>query len=505
MRVATLGRTRYGLARRGCARHGARRWRARRAGARRWAGALAPLALLLAALAWPGRARAATHEVCVRWRVDAIDRTAGTLPMTTDLLWAARGTRIRITHTTGTVIVPNARTSTGTGCYSFFVAMPPPPLPNIVYRNVRVYYDAIVGNPERIPVRGFDSFNAHDNNVDQSILVTSVPFELQSNGTYKGTAIAGQGQHDMAISMAAVTHTLHWVDAAMSSNKPSAPPQLRVIHSPCPGSGTPGFSCLDPTNGHLRLSIGNGSTKRKFVLGHETGHWLDYHWGGQTGKNASSAGSAEIIYGYKSDPTEHETLAQPCRFTWASNGGQGVYAHAMRSQEFQRGAVREGFAHFMALVAFNVASATTDPQFQYYKAQEPGPHNGNYPANERYFVAGLTGSSGTPIPHGYLSAASGCNCTALGNCARTSTELQWMRAYWWYLHRNEPGGTKPTLTQWFGQVQASLKVVTIPAASQACGPTVDRCFMAMKNAVGSEFEARWEAVGTQMNLKTDQP
>lgn len=313
----------------------------------------AVVAVLVAAA--PGLAFAADHTVCLRWRVDAIDRTAGTLDETTFVRWPGRGVRLRVSHTDGTFIA-FGRTNTTDGCFTYQdVGVPG----QTTYRSVRVYYDTRVGTPSngetvgRVQVRGFFTQAEESNNTDVSTLFQYVGFIYFPGNTYRGDIVVGSGVAPMSISMASVSHTLHRVDTAITDNnvKPDAPPVLKVILRKC--QYTSNWSCLEPGTGRLFLisdqeNPANGSTKRKFVSGHETGHWLDYHWGGQEATFASS-GTTASSYTYASN--QQASLAQPCRFTWASNGGQGNSAHAMRSQEYQQGAVREAFAHFMALYA----------------------------------------------------------------------------------------------------------------------------------------------------------
>ena len=452
----------------------------------------------------PRLALAAEHKLCVRWRVDAIDRSAGTLRETAALAWPARGVRLRVTDAGGAIIA-DGRANTTDGCFTYQdVGVPG----QTTFRNVRVYYDTRVGTPSdgetvgRVQVRGFFDSTQVTNNTDVSILFQSVGFSSFPDNTYQSTLTVGSGADPMSISMASVSHTLHRVDTAMTSNKPAAPPVLKVILKKCQFVNN--WSCIDVLNGRLYLISDaedpeNGSTRRKFVSGHEAGHWLDYYWGGE--QFASFASSAGANYSY-SGGAPQVNLAPPCRFTWASigMGGQGSSAHAMRSQEYQRGAVLEAFAHFMALYAYNEASATKDPVFQYYKKEIASDIDASYPAEDRYFGAYETTSSLIAVPSAYLQSPMGCNCTALGNCHGTSTQMQWMRALWWYLLRDEPGGLKPTLDELFGQLQSTVK----SGVGIACGPTVDRCYGAVSAAVPG-FLARWQWVGSQMGLASDTP
>ncbi|MBK8260434.1 MAG: hypothetical protein IPK80_03745 [Nannocystis sp.] len=406
------------------------------------------------------------------------------------------------------MIITTGRTNASDACFTFQVfGLPGDPTPPTVYRNVRVYYDTRGGTPSqgetdgRVQVRGFFTQPEDNNNTDVSILIQNVGFQFHFDGTYRATVDVGSGVAPMSISMASVSHTLNRVDTALIANKPAAPPLLKVILQNCQYSPTSNWSCMDVNAGKLWLTpdAQNGSTGRKFVSGHEAGHWLDYHWG-TTGTFASTGGGTS---NYQFSAGSQQALAQTCRFTWSGNGGQGIYAHAMRSQEYQHAAVREAFAHFMALFSFNVASSssTSNPQFLYYKTQSPGLVDGDYPANDIYYGTSSLTSSGIATPHSFLDSLQGCNCTVLGNCDGTSTQMQWMRAYWWYLFRDEPGGPKPSLTEFFGQIQASSKT----NSGVSCHTSVDRCYGAVVGAIPPAYSARWQNVGTIMGLASDEP
>ena len=464
------------------------------------------VAAVLVAVA-PRLALAAQHALCLRWRVDAIDRTAGNLTETTALQWPARGTRVQVTDSTSGAILINGRTTTTDACLTFQVfGLPGDPTPPTKFRNVRVYYDTRVGTPSagqttgRVQARGFFTQTEDLNDTDVSVLIQNVGFALQNDGTYKATVDVGSGVAPMSISMASVSHTLHRVDTALTASaKPPAPPLLKVILQDCNYQNN--WSCTNPSIGKIWLTpdATNGSTSRKFVSGHEVGHWLDYHWGGVSGTSASTGGSPD--YSFSATATEQAALRETCRFTWDSNNGQGNQAHAMRSQEYQHAAVREAFAHFMALFSFNEASATSNAQFRYYKTEAASAKDGSYPATDIYFAATTYTSSFLPIPFSFLDSTSGCDCTTLGNCDGTSTEMQWMRAYWWYLIRDEPGGTKPTLTDLFVQMQAVPKSAT----GVSCNSSTDKCYGAVTSVIPATFLARWQSVGATMGLATDNP
>ena len=468
----------------------------------------AVVAVLVAAA--PRLALAVQHKLCLRWRVDAIDRTSGNLTETTALQWPARGARVRISHTSGAIIT-TTRTNTTDGCVTFnVIGQPGDPTPVTVFRNVRVFYDTRVGTPAsgqtvgRVQVRGFFDGVQEGGDTDVSTMILNVGFQLNfHDGTYAATVDVGSGVAPMSISMASVSHTLHRVDTAMIANKPAAPPLLKVILQPCQYSASSNWSCLGTGLGKLWLTPDedNGSTARKFVSGHEAGHWLDFHWGGTTGSFASTGGSPS--YTFAASPAQQLLLKETCRFTWESIGGQKDSAHAMRSQEHQTAAVSEAFAHFMALFAYNNATATSNAMFKYYKTQTASNVDGNYPENDVYLAATAFTSSFIPTPFPFLTSTSGCDCTTLGNCSGKSTEMQWMRAYWWYLLRDEPapGSTPPTLTEFFGQMQAAPKSVT----GMSCNSSINKCFGAVSSVLSGDFLTRWQNVGVTMGLATDNP
>ena len=421
------------------------------------------------------------------------------------LRWPARGVRLRVQDATGATIA-EGRADTS-GCFKFDdVGVPG----QTTFRNVRVYYDTRVGTRKpgefvgRIQVRGFFDKPEVDANTDVSIQFQNVGFAPGPNNTYGTSVTIGSGVAPMSISMASVSHTLHRVDTAMTDNKPANPPILKVILQNCQYSAATKWSCMDTLGNRLFLTpdANNGSTRRKFVSGHETGHWLDYNWGiGNTW--ASSGGIPSYIFA----SNQQDDLEEACRFTWVDNGngGQGSSAHAMRSQEYQHAAVSEAFAHFMALFSFNEASAAADPEFQYYKKQAasvlPPFVDGSYPAEDVYFGATTITSANIAVPYAYLESPQGCDCAANGNCEGTSTQMQWMRAYWWYLLRDEPGGMKPSLSQFFAHMEASSK----SGGGVSCSSSVDRCYGAVTAGLPPSFVTRWQSIGVTMGLATDEP
>ncbi|PCC69334.1 hypothetical protein [Nannocystis exedens] len=92
----------------------------------------AVVAVLMAAA--PRLALAVEHKLCLRWRVQAIDLSAGTHVPTTATQWPARGVRVQVTPTGGGAIIAAGRTDLTNACFTFQVfGLPgdptPPPSP----------------------------------------------------------------------------------------------------------------------------------------------------------------------------------------------------------------------------------------------------------------------------------------------------------------------------------------------------------------------------------------
>ena len=60
---------------------------------------------------------------------------------------------------------------------------------------------------------------------------------------------------------------------------------------------------------------------------------------------------------------------------------------------------------------------------------------------------------------------------------------------------------KPTLTEFFTQIQASPKFGT----GASCNSSTDKCYGAVTSVIPATFLARWQSVGATMGLATDNP
>jgi len=167
----------------------------------------------------------------------------------------------------------------------------------------------------------------------------------------------------------------------------------------CDGSAyAPGITSLfiDPTKDH---------SDRKFLVGHEVGHWTEKGW---TSGNSGGGG------GYSYEDSEFF-----CKF-------QGLGSHGLRSRELDFPAYVEGIAHFLSSIAWNDPGQGSGV-FKYYKS------TGQY--NYDTFLLDTPGS------YAFDWETSMCP----PNLDDYSVEGDWLRHFWNYL--NDPTGTdfQPTL------------------------------------------------------------
>ncbi len=192
------------------------------------------------------------------------------------------------------------------------------------------------------------------------------------------------------------------------------------------------------------INIGPDSYHEKFVIAHEIGHWLQCEWGGDLG-------DPPLDYKYGQNPSPPPDI--PCRFgvngaldlelkPIKTNAGQ----HGIRSAEWSTMAMVEGFAHFIATVAFNeVDIPDGEGWFRYYKDINVD----DFDAYEDFVSASsrvsLLGGTANENPVGGENRWTENQCPNDWDGDDVSTELDWMRFFWRFLTKD--GATKPTLRQ----------------------------------------------------------
>ncbi|MGE0825529.1 MAG: hypothetical protein AB7G75_17005 [Candidatus Binatia bacterium] len=225
---------------------------------------------------------------------------------------------------------------------------------------------------------------------------------------------------------------------------------MEIIPRDCPNQ-PPGTSCAGSTQ--LSISPEGSDTHRKFLIGHEVGHW--YH-------NFLAGGFPPFDYSLHSSLSGCESQLI-------------VGDHAMRSKEYEAGALTEGFAHFLSAYMFNAASGS-DGWFKYYKQFPEYGYD--------YDLVDLLGTDADAIggPGDVLHNVCGC---ADGSCTSGyGVELDWLRHYWRYY--TDPGN-QPSMAELFEQL------------SQADGDMdSNNVFLPLRDVLSEPLQSRWEQIGADL-------
>ncbi len=342
-------------------------------------------------------------QFCLRWVYDSIDSGFGEDYYTSGRLMIARGVRVEIKH-------PNWLASKSffanknTGCIEFSATE------NTGFL-VTMWAESRLGENNNIFVRAFPTKLAAAQNP------TAPPF-WQFTADPGGVARTVYYQSELSEEsnlVAFASYMVHRIDSQCAPGLPG-PENMRVV-SDNPDCDL-GGSCQ--TGNYVQIAP--GSTNRKFLVGHEVGHWLHYQWtGGSPGFYAHS--------------WDHDSADSDCAFV-------GVGSHAMRSKEYSVGAFGEGFAHFLSTLAWN-SSASTSAWFKYYK-EVGDPAYADFAAdNWRLDVEGIGIS-----PSGGVSNWMEDMCSVSDGY---SVEMDWLRFYWDYL--TNAGVPKPNIRDILEHVQ----------------------------------------------------
>lgn len=193
------------------------------------------------------------------------------------------------------------------------------------------------------------------------------------------------------------------------------------------------------------VSINPTHVQKKFLIAHELGHAVAYHYAGNISKSyVENTGGADC-----------ETPVD--------------WTHALHSKEYQSAAIVEGYAHFYSAATWNINSQTNG-WFHYYKS--------DYKNGSVIAVSVENGPTGGDT--NYMEN----HCT--GSDAGHGTELDWMRALWDYRTNS---GAKPSHAQILSQLEAAATgpFWTNTLASQAFLAAIDE----FDNVHGTSFEQRW--------------
>ncbi len=333
-------------------------------------------------------------EFCMRWVYESIDSGFGEDHYTSGTLMKARGMRVRVDHANWGAPM-EFFASQDNGCFSFVAAE------NTGFV-VTVFAEAQLGQGSDITVKAFPT------KADSQLYLNDPPqWVFVANPGGVGRRVYYQNEaSNVSNLMALGSFVLHWVDVHTQPGLPGPELMLLVNDNPnCSGGG----SCQ---SGNNYVQIEPGKSTRKFLIGHEVGHWLNRQWTGND-------------LGIFNDTWTANSSDADCAFL-------GVGSHAMRSKERSAGGFIEGFAHFLSALAWN-RHDQTGGIFKYYKEVGDATYADMAAGNWR---VDLEGSGGAPLGGVSNWMANMCFVTD-GH----SVEMDWLRFLWDY---RTNAGVKPT-------------------------------------------------------------
>lgn len=387
---------------------------------------LLPLALSGLVLAAPELASACNpRTICVQWTPTITDNDVGENYLLEDR-FPARGTRVMLMRP-----VPEPPLHTfldQEGCLTFDS--------QFAYgHKLVVYGDAWVGNPP-INLRVARQ-EAMDGEYTTDFLWVVDVTEIAPNAVVDVT-FEWQETDPVVPIMAVATEVLHRFHELNILPPPTAP--LVILFLDWSG-GASYYGTFPELSDSEVIHLGPDSYQEKYVIAHEMGHWLQWEWKAHLGGGGYS-------YGNNGHP---KTPDPPCEFqinsvyNFSTNEEISTNAatHGIRSAEWSRASLKEGFAHFIAAIAFNdSANADTDGIFRYYKDikndQEWNQYNNFLAANSR---VSLFGGDDTAL--GGENRWTDNMCPGDWAEEGVSSEIDWLRFFWHFLTRTGTA-TRPT-------------------------------------------------------------
>jgi hypothetical protein len=205
-----------------------------------------------------------------------------------------------------------------------------------------------------------------------------------------------------------------------------------MIVTPCKefGAGSCYHGAANGKGPYMELDV--NSTKKKFAVAHEIGHWFDDQVFNRVWPDFTVLGNEPYEHNDSNDP--------PCQFT-------GTGLHALRSQEESTYALVEGVAHFLSVVTWNDL-AGPDAVFKYYKFWDP-PDDAEHYKFDLFDVA-----ADVPDPAGGVVNWNDNRCHAeLEKGFGRSVEGDWLRFFWDYL-TDDALGAAPTPQELASQLRS---------------------------------------------------
>lgn len=346
-------------------------------------------------------------EFCLRWRYQSIDSGFGEDHYTSGDLMKARGMRVRIEHPNW--FAPKEFfASQDNGCIQFHAEE------NSGFI-VTVYAEARLGQNDNITIRAFDE------EIDALQHPDEPPywmFVANPGGAPRRVYYQNEWSEESNL-MAFGSFVFHWVDHKTNPGLPGPAHLYLLSDNPdCEGSCQPGnFAQIQP-----------GRTDRKFLVGHEVGHWIHRQW-------------THDDMGYDNNSWSANSSDDDCAFV-------GVGNHAMRSKEYAVGAFIEGFAHYISALAWNDHNQKNG-WFKYYKEIDTPAYQDMEDDNWRVDIEGIGDD-----PVGGVSNWMENLCTVHDG---HSVEMDWLR-FWWDYRTNDGYLAKPGHYQIFRLIEYTMAV-----------------------------------------------
>jgi hypothetical protein len=349
----------------------------------------------------------ALWQFCMRWVYESVDSGFGEDHYVSGTLMKARGMRVRVDHPNW-AMPQEFIASDDNGCFSFHAAE------NTGFV-VTMFAQAHLGAASNMVFKGFESEDAAfaaPNDPPQWMLMAN-PGGAPRRVYYQNQA------SEISNLMALGTFTFHWNDI-YTNPRLKGPASIFLVPDNKSCSNQTG-SCQPKVSGKQFLQIEPGRTNRKFLVGHEVGHWIHRLW------TNDDLGLDNSTYSANSGDAD-------CAFV-------GAGSHAMRSKEYSVGGFTEGFAHFLSALAWN-RHDQTGGIFRYYKDITDAAY---HDLKDDNWVVDLDGIGGSPL--------GGISKWMQNKCAVDdghSVEMDWLRFYWDYLTNSD---TKPTRYQILRHIQ----------------------------------------------------
>lgn len=365
-----------------------------------------PIPSALFTLLVAGEAHAGgTWTFCMNWAISATDKGAGEDYHTNTTTMFARGVRVVVDHSDWEdPLETNA--SEVDGCFSFTTTSDA----NTGFR-VKMFAET------RIGVDGRLHLHAYPTNADRTAKLVPSWLILANPGGVPRKIVLQNTPDPVSNMIAWTTFGAYWIDHLSNPRAPAF--ELHAVPQKCP---------LDANNCTVvdDMNIHPDGVQKKFLIGHETGHWLKNAWA-----------SPFTFSNYDVSASEPECA-------WDGDGD-----HALRSREGNAAAFNEGFAHFLSTLMYNDHSQpNAGAKFRYYKDVDDVDAYSDLVADE--YIVDVEGGVG--------NVDGGPNRWMETQCPTTAghgVEMDWQRFYWDY--RTDSGVRVPTHSELFQHVADAIE------------------------------------------------